>query len=102
MATNLYESLAGKITHLIETGALPPGDRIPSVRELSRQQGVSVSTVLQAYLLLEDHGHIEARPQSGYYVRLNPLTLPPQPKVAPTSVRATRVEICDLVASVFQ
>src|SRR5687767_7277949 len=50
-------------------GTLRAGERVPSVRRLSRQQGVSVSTVLQAYQRLEDIGLIEARPQSGYYVR---------------------------------
>jgi DNA-binding transcriptional MocR family regulator len=35
---------------------------------MSQQQGLSISTVLQAYSLLESQGLIEARPQSGYYV----------------------------------
>jgi DNA-binding transcriptional MocR family regulator len=65
----LYESLAADLTRLIASGTFRPGDRLPSVRQLSTQRKVSVSTVLQAYLLLEDRGLIEARPQSGYYVR---------------------------------
>jgi DNA-binding transcriptional MocR family regulator len=65
----LYRKVAEEIGALIEAGTLRAGERVPSVRRLSRQQGVSVSTVLQAYQRLEDIGLIEARPQSGYYVR---------------------------------
>jgi DNA-binding transcriptional MocR family regulator len=65
----LYESVARDISTLINSGTLGPGDRVPSVRHLSRQRRVSISTVLQAYAVLENRGLIEARPQSGYYVR---------------------------------
>ena len=64
-----YQDLAERLAALIRQGTYPPGARIPSVRQMSQQQGVSISTVLQAYLLLEDMQLIEARPQSGYYVR---------------------------------
>ena len=67
--TVLYEAVAGDISSLIQAGTLAPGERVPSVRRLSRQRRVSVSTVVQAYRVLEDRGLIEARPQSGYYVR---------------------------------
>ena len=40
-----------------------------SVRRLALQRDVSISTVIQAYTLLENRGVLEARPQSGYYVR---------------------------------
>jgi DNA-binding transcriptional MocR family regulator len=68
-ASILYESVASDITALIDSGTLGPGERVPSVRRLSRQKHVSISTVLQAYRVLENRGMIEARPQSGYYVR---------------------------------
>lgn len=65
----LYENVAAEIAGLIRQGTFRTGERIPSVRNLSRQKGISVATALQAYMLLEDQGLIEARPQSGYYVR---------------------------------
>lgn len=68
-AAPLYHQLAEQIHSLIRTGTLRAGEKVPSVRRLSHQQQVSVSTVLQAYQRLEDAGVIEARPQSGYYVR---------------------------------
>jgi DNA-binding transcriptional MocR family regulator len=54
---------------MIENGTYRPGERVPSVRGLSRQMRVSINTVLQSYAHLENVGLIEARPQSGYYVR---------------------------------
>src|SRR5882672_1939227 len=65
----LYARLAGALETQIRSGALQIGDRVASVRALSREQGVSVATVLQAIARLESQGFVEARPRSGYYVR---------------------------------
>jgi DNA-binding transcriptional MocR family regulator len=64
-----YQELAERCAELIRHGTYSMGERLPSVRQASLQHGVSISTVLQAYSLLESQGLIEARPQSGYYVR---------------------------------
>jgi DNA-binding transcriptional MocR family regulator len=64
----LYEQTAARIAELIDGGTYRPGDRIPSIRELSRQMHVSINTVMEAYAQLENRRLIEARPQSGYYV----------------------------------
>src|SRR5262245_40112437 len=66
---SLYKQVALRISELVEHGTLRPGERVPSVRRCSEQQNVSIATVMQAYRLLESRGVIEARPQSGYYVR---------------------------------
>lgn len=63
-----YERLVADLTALIRSGTLRPGDRIPSVRRMSSQRGVSIPTVLQAYRVLESRHVIGARPQSGFYV----------------------------------
>lgn len=76
---NLYEQVADRIYALIKEGTLRPGDRLPSVRRLHEQLSVSISTVLEAYRLLEDRGLISARPQSGYYVKQTLLTTPEEP-----------------------
>src|ERR1043165_3090998 len=87
---NLYEEVSGRILRLIDNGVYKIGDRIPSVRALSQQRSVSISTVTEAYRLMEDQGRIEARPQSGYYVRPYLPHLPEpatsQPIVEPTPV----------------
>src|SRR5512139_88246 len=77
-----YQELAGHLADLIRQGTYSPGERIPSVRQMSRQQDVSLSTVLQAYLQLENQGLIEARPQSGYYVRTRVAGRPPEPEIS--------------------
>ncbi|MBP6188403.1 MAG: PLP-dependent aminotransferase family protein [Azonexus sp.] len=64
-----YEKLAGELAGMIGSGVLSPGDRLPSVRRLSKERRLSVSTVVQALRQLEDRGLIEARPQSGFFVQ---------------------------------
>ncbi len=77
---NLYENLATQLKDAIRQGVYPPGDRVPSVRRLSEQQRVSQATVVSAYRLLESHGWLEARPQSGFFAR--------QPESAPPAAQA--------------
>jgi len=98
----LYEQVAGSIRQLIEEGSLKPGDRVPSVRRLSRHQGVSISTVLQAFMQLENGGFIEARPQSGYYVRARMLNLPLEPRVTRPPKTASVVSVEDQVSQVYE
>ena len=93
----LYERVSGKLEEAMRVGALRPGDRLPSVRRLSERERVSISTVLQAYLTLEARGLIEARPQSGHYVRRH-RALPPEPPPTRPSPGATPVTVSALVA----
>ncbi len=75
----LYDRIAAEVADLIERGTYGPGDRIPSIRELSRQRRVSINTVMEAYAQLENRRLIEARPQSGYYVSCP--VLEPEPRL---------------------
>jgi DNA-binding transcriptional MocR family regulator len=65
----LYLQLAGRYRQAIESGALLPSQRLPSVRKLMQTHDVSLSTALQACRVLEEQGWVEARPRSGYFVR---------------------------------
>jgi DNA-binding transcriptional MocR family regulator len=98
----LYQQLAGRISLLIDRGTLRPGERVPSVRRFSSQQDVSIATVMQAYRLLESRGLIEARPQSGYYVRPRRLSPPPEPEISRPERRSTKVQVGDLVMEVIK
>lgn len=71
----LYETVARQMADLVEEGTFKPGERIPSIRDLSRQMRVSVNTVKQAYGYLEDRRIIEARPQSGNFIKKLYLTV---------------------------
>src|SRR5499427_7029244 len=99
---SLYKQVALRIAELIEHGTLRPGERVPSVRKCSRQQNVSVATVIQAYRLLEDRGVIEARPQSGYYVRARRWTPPPEPEMSRPALRPVNVQVSDLILQVVK
>jgi DNA-binding transcriptional MocR family regulator len=105
----LYRQLASRIEGLIEGGTLGIGARVPSVRKLSEQHGISISTALQAYRVLESEGLIEARPQSGYYVRkkrsVKPqrtLALPPEPQMSLPPSTPITVHNSDMVLRVMQ
>jgi len=90
LSPRLYEQLAARVREQILSRTFRPGDRLPSVRELSRQSRVSVSTVLDAYRLLEDEGLVHPRPQSGYYVRSHPRQRPAEPmKTEPARVASS-------------
>ncbi|WAI84924.1 MULTISPECIES: PLP-dependent aminotransferase family protein [Achromobacter] len=64
----LYRKVAAQLEDAIGFGVYALGDRLPSLRLCAKQQGVSLSTVLEAYRILEDSGLIETRPQAGHFV----------------------------------
>lgn len=72
----LYQRIAAQIEAAIASGAMTAGARLPSVRQLAQQHGVSMSTALQVYRSLENRGVVEARPKSGYYVAPRTHALP--------------------------
>ena len=97
----LYIELADSLQQLVEQGTLRPGHRVPSVRRMALQRDVSISTVLQAYTMLENRGFLEARPQSGYYVRPRlPLNIP-EPRMARPMAKPSYVGVTDLTADVL-
>jgi DNA-binding transcriptional MocR family regulator len=65
---NRYQTLAALLGERITQGLYPAGEKLPSVRTLSLEHGVSISTVQQAYHLLEEQQMILARAKSGYFV----------------------------------
>jgi DNA-binding transcriptional MocR family regulator len=99
----LYVNLAELIGARIEQGLYRPGDRLPSVRALSVEHGVSLSTVQQAYRVLEDHGLAAPRPKSGYFVP-DHRPLPALPDVSRPAQRPVDIsqwdQVFELVRSV--
>ena len=77
----LYVGVAERIRDQILRGALRQGDRAPSLRRVSLQNRVSMSTAIHAYRWLEVRGHLEARPKSGFFVRESSGERIPEPRV---------------------
>jgi DNA-binding transcriptional MocR family regulator len=102
MSEFLYQQLAGKLGRMIEEEVLKVGEKLPSVRTLSREQGVSMSTAFQTYLELERKGLVESRPRSGYYVRFSPRRLRNvSEKSSPVMGRAFR-DVEDIIQTVYR
>lgn len=54
----LYEQISEKFRMLIISGALPPGERMPSVRQLAMDLAINPNTIQRAYMELEQQGLI--------------------------------------------
>ncbi|MBD1910815.1 MULTISPECIES: PLP-dependent aminotransferase family protein [unclassified Leptolyngbya] len=72
----VYLQIRDRISHLINSGGLRPGDRLPSIREMARNVNVNKLTVIEAYSVLEADGLIYARQGAGYFINTEPLTRP--------------------------
>lgn len=60
--TRAYEGIVEQIEEALRTGALRPGDRLPSEREMVEQFSVSRPTVREAMRVLESSGLVASRP----------------------------------------
>ena len=60
--TPFYEQLYAYFAAAIRSGALAPGERLPSKRRLAQDVGVSVSTVETAYAMLVAEGYLSRVP----------------------------------------
>ncbi len=93
----LYQQVADHISDQISTGLLQTGEKLPSVRQCSAEMGLSISTVIRGYELLQDQMLIEPRPQSGFYVRRQfKRSQPPeisQPFPKPTAVNTDELAL---------
>lgn len=65
---HLYQRLTRQIQEQIQRGTFRPGQKLPSIRELSRQRSVSRNTVILAYDRLSEMGLVESRDRTGFVV----------------------------------
>jgi DNA-binding transcriptional MocR family regulator len=100
--SHLYHQVASELRTRIDKGVYAPGERVPSVRRLSEQLQVSIATVIEAYARLESQGLIEARPQSGYYVRARLAAAPPEPAISNPVCSPTMVSVSALAMEVLK
>lgn len=64
----IYEQIADAFRRQIEAGILAPGDKLPSVRELSAQLTINPNTIQRSYRELENGGYISSAPGKGSFV----------------------------------
>lgn len=69
MTNKLYEQVAEELISRIEGGYYAIGQKLPSIRSLATEHQVSISTVQEAYRVIEQRGYAEVRPKSGHFVR---------------------------------
>lgn len=100
-ATSRFRQLAARLARAIDAGIYGPGERMPSLRRLARQEHLSVTTALEAYGLLESRGYLQARPRSGYFVRPRPRPQAPRPATE-TPPLPVAVTIADLAATLLR
>lgn len=72
-AQAVYLQIRDRMRRLIESGALQPGEQLPSIRSLAESTGVNKLTVIEAYSVLEADGLVHARQGSGYFVSSAPI-----------------------------
>jgi len=97
----LYDRVARVVRDMIDEGSLQPGQRVPSLRSMSKQLKVSITTVLQAYAHLEDAGLIESRPQSGYFVTPRAPVAVPTPRRSRSQRAPRKVRVDNAVQAIF-
>ncbi len=96
-----YLRIAKNIEHKIEHNLFKQGDKLPSLRSICREHGVSMSTALQAYHHLENKSLIEPRPQSGFFVSMSPKQLLKLPKISKPKETLKNGDLDELVAKVY-
>ena len=98
---HLYLQVANGVERMITDDILKIGDKLPSVRLLSEEYGISMGTAFQAYYHLEGKGLIESRPKSGYYVRFNFRRFPDLPKVIQPEPVSSEVSVKETINSIY-
>jgi DNA-binding transcriptional MocR family regulator len=98
---HLYMQVAEGLEKMISNDVLKIGDKLPSVRVLSDEYGISMGTAFQAYYHLEGKGLIESRPKSGYYVRFNQKRFRDLPKIIQPEPLSHDVSVKEMIASIY-
>ncbi|MGC4037701.1 MAG: PLP-dependent aminotransferase family protein [Chitinophagaceae bacterium] len=98
---HIYIQVAEGLEKMITDDILKIGDKLPSVRVLSEEYGISMGTAFQAYYHLEGKGLIESRPKSGYYVRFSQRRFPDLPKMIYPEPLSHDVSVKEMIASIY-
>ena len=97
-----YAVLADKLESQILDGTFRAGDKLPSIRNLHAQTGLSISTVYQTFIELENRGRVEARQKSGYFVKPLLRDLLPAPRLPSPRPEPQKINISDLAFALIE
>jgi DNA-binding transcriptional MocR family regulator len=97
-----YLRLADKIESRVAEGGFRAGERLPSLRSLHAETGLSLSTVYRAYVELETRGVVEPREKSGFYVRPLLRNILPLPGFDRRRSKPNRVSVNVLVDAIME
>lgn len=97
----LYIDISNNIAKLIRNEVLKAGDRLPSVRTLCQEHGISMNTAKRVFQELEAQSLIESKPQSGYFVSLLSHQRLPLPGVSKPSPVSNSKEPEELIRRVY-
>lgn len=64
----IYEQIKENFQRLILSGAMQPGDKMPSVRQMANQLAINPNTLQRAYAELEGEGYLISQPGRGSFV----------------------------------
>lgn len=99
--TFIYNDIAGNIANKIKSGVLKAGERLPSVRMLSKEHGISINTAKRIFIELESQSLVQPKPQSGYFVSPLPYLKLPLPETSQPKPVADNTEPNELISSVY-
>ena len=71
-----YEQIRAQITTMAASGVLPPGRRLPAIRQLAADLGLAAGTVARAYRELEAAGVLVTRGRHGTHIARPPALTP--------------------------
>ena len=109
----IYLQIEAQIKQVIASGAMGPGDSIPSIRKMAAELRVNPNTVARAYQNLERDGILRTVPGGGCYVnsqspglmkseklrRLRPMAM--QLAVEAKQLRLARAELLQLLENSY-
>jgi len=82
---------------MVDSGIYKAEDKLPSLRSLHKENGLSIGTILQSFNYLIDKGLITSREKSGYFVNHRPGKKLPVPQALPVSLSERSVHIDKLL-----
>ena len=102
MKESAYITLANKVASMIDSEVYKAGEKLPSLRSVHKENGLSIGTVLQSFNYLVDRGLITSREKSGYFVSYRSKRKLPPPQTQPVALSARTVHIDQLLQKLRQ